>query len=794
MMGFQLGHQRKLFRNRNLAQGFGLLLSLGIMMMLACGRPSGPASYFPETGKQALIQRSLDLKSNLNVLTVAVRPGYEDLSALAFFRMGRGAQIMSVYATNGEAMDSDVRSEYPQARAGILREEAFKAISTLDGEVRFLNMPDIAAARDEQRVREAWPSDSLQKKLSRIIAQFKPDIILCARDWRANGKSPMWNVMLDAVLKAVEGVKPRASLKTFLDAEYAKYWNVNRVLAETGKAGGFSIPVDEENPCWKKTYRDIGEEAGGAYASLAVQKALRNHMKPSRYHSVYPEGRVRQDKFELELDIALSDRVLGVNDRIAKLTQATLEGKKKGALTELVSIMESVNLLISRRFRLSLEEKKILYQWKLELEKLRCTLLDVSCQFTISDTVITERQLTFLTLYDLKGVKSQKNIDIYFPNVEQGWIVNEEMRKKFPLKLNEMYRLMMSKPVDFSLPPGYYTKKTETYGTPFFFYLLKHSDTEDKNFVYNRKITFLFSPRFTTEVLNPIIRMEPDAGIALRLTNISRDGVMDTVRVRDELATSSNVVFRFDGKGESLLDTLHLTWKKDPKEGSYIFPITIYDTDVSNIVARKFDAEVDQSKKVGLIAGLEASPLPKTLKSLGVTFHALDIERPLTEQLNNLDVVLVDRRALTLKSRLREHAEALNHFVTSGGHLIVLAQDAAAWNDHPLWEGIMLESTVLWDEETPVDADQSHIILSAPNRISRSDWRGWLFMRAHNLVSSEVGDSVYSPIKVKDEEQPLILIEELGNGKRTYVDLALNTQLLNIQSGAYRLLANLISY
>ncbi|MBI3579181.1 MAG: hypothetical protein HY089_07215, partial [Ignavibacteriales bacterium] len=83
--------------------------------------------YFPETGPEALYQRALDSKSRLNVLCLSLQPGYEDFSTLAYLRFARGAKVMTAYLTNGEAGESDVRSEYPFKLAAIRREEAAQA-------------------------------------------------------------------------------------------------------------------------------------------------------------------------------------------------------------------------------------------------------------------------------------------------------------------------------------------------------------------------------------------------------------------------------------------------------------------------------------------------------------------------------------------------------------------------------------------------------------------------------------------------------------------------------------------
>lgn len=69
--------------------------------------------YFPERGSAAIFQRSLDLRNPIVILSISLEPGFEDLPALAYLRLGRGARIISLYVTNGEATPSDVSGEPP---------------------------------------------------------------------------------------------------------------------------------------------------------------------------------------------------------------------------------------------------------------------------------------------------------------------------------------------------------------------------------------------------------------------------------------------------------------------------------------------------------------------------------------------------------------------------------------------------------------------------------------------------------------------------------------------------------
>ncbi|MCK4689528.1 MAG: PIG-L family deacetylase, partial [Candidatus Marinimicrobia bacterium] len=87
-----------------------------------------------------------------------------------------------------------------------------------------------------------------------------------------------------------------------------------------------------------------------------------------------------------------------------------------------------------------------------------------------------------------------------------------------------------------------------------------------------------------------------------------------------------------------------------------------------------------------------------------------------------------------------------------------------------------------------------YTLLNYPNLIAPEDWNGWLYLRGYNIVSGSSLEDAQLPVKVKRWGTPLIISLRDGKGKRTYVDLALGHQWMNIHPGAFRLLANLISY
>lgn len=786
--------------NRMMVRIFGLQKSfrwvpvIALLSLLSCGKRPGPKTYFPETGRNSLYQRSLDLRNNLNVLSIAIRPGYEDLSALAYFRLGRGAKIMSGYVTNGEAGESDIQAELPAYLAAIRRKEASRALSYLDGEIYFLNMPDIAAARDTLKVRELWPRDTLQTRLIEMFSQFKPDIVLVARDWSSEGRNPVWEVMCSDVLAAVKRIVPGESKKTIPGTDAQQFWEINRVFVDDGKEKGFSIPVDRRHPRWKKTYHKIGEEAEKAYVSLAIQQRMWTEGEEPSYSLVYPVPLPRIDEMDAGLPKPSSMRLRGIEQKVERLTEATLRGKTGGAMDGLVDIMDAVNLCLVRRHEYNTRERRMLYNWKRILEDLRCTLLGVEVDYTISDTVLTARQLTFLRIDKVKGIKGKGDTDVYFPDAEKGWVIDEDMKKRLPLRLKEPYRVLTPKDVDYTFPPGQDRLQSSAVGKPFAFYIIHRDSSEEQSFVYRIQIELSLGPLDNLEILTPIVRMAPGEGVVFRVINLSRDGVSDKIWVENPLGSSEKIAFLLPEKGSSFLDTLFITWKGSRAAGTYLIPVLIDGLRAANFVARKFHAEVDASKKIGIVVGVKDDPIGNALRRLNVTFSKVGLDRTFSKQIEPMDVLIIGRRILTLKPKIVDFKEELDRFVNRGGHLIVLAQDAASWNTRPLWDGMRLERTVLFDENTPLQVDSTHTIFTSPNRIHPEDWNGWLFLRGYNDVFCSTLEDVQFPIRVRKEDLPLIVIQKEGNGRRTYVDLALGQQWMNIHPGAFRLLANLISY
>ncbi|MCX6133678.1 MAG: PIG-L family deacetylase [Ignavibacteriales bacterium] len=758
------------------------------------------AQYFPQTGKEALHQRSLDARARLNVLSISLQPGYEDLATLAYFRIGVGARIVSAYVTNGEAGESDVRAEYPSYLAAMRRSEAAAALSHLGGEEYFLNMQDFGAARDTAVVRSQWSIDTLRMRLNKLLTDLRPDVILIARDWAVDGRSPQREVLADVLLNALRKLEPTEAEKRAGGADEMFRWNVDRVLLETGSRVGARVPVDRVHPFWKKSYLMIGQEAGRAYASLAVRRTQwYGSGQPIAYEAIYPRPSRQMKSVDEGLPRPAPARIMGIDAGIAGVARTIAGGtmstaSQTDALRRVAALIDSVDDRLTRPLDLPSQARKICMQWKISLESLRLALLGVEVRYSVNPMILTERQLAHLTIDSVAGIRPGDSTWVYFPFIEQQWYVDESPGKIRALRLRDSYRLLTPSRLDHDLPAAGEGLTQTSVGKNLTFFIMCKSKTREQNFVYRATTRMLYSERFSAEVLTPIVRVFPGEQVIVRNTNHSRDGVRDSVYVDDSLATSGKKEFRINVKDQAEVDTLVLDWKRSLGEGTYIVPVSIATKKVAKFAARQFEARVDSNIRVALITGFTDGTTGESLRRLGVGWKELRNARAVTEQLGGFKVAIVDRRAMTLMRDLVSWAQYLKRFVEGGGHLIVLAQDAGIWNSAPLVEGLHLTSSDALEEAAEVESDSLHQVFTRPNRITWEDWEFWLFRRAHNILSGPALETALVPLKAKLDRSPLIAEWRMGSGTLTYVDLALQQQLLNIHPGAFRLLANLISY
>jgi len=753
-----------------------------------------PDPLIPDTGRAGVYQRLLDLEAHLNVLSLALNPGYEDLATLAYIRLARGATLVCAYVSNGEAGESDLQGEYPHHLAAVRREEAVSAVGPLEAEVNFLNLPDIASAANRMEVLNAWEEDTLRARLQRLIIKTKPDVILLHRDWSALGEGPVLQVLRAELVKVLTSVGATGQKHSRAQMLGVPQWKVLRLYVDKGDSVGSLFPLERIHPFLKNSFQTIGNELSDHYRSLFAQRALRADRGRPSYHIVYPDSGKAVRRLEEEIRARVPTRFRAMDRKIGALV-GEIRGQKRPlarSLKTIAALVDSVDFLLPRSSPLDAGVLKILVNWKGSLENLRNVLLGVHVEYRVSERILAPRQLTLFAVDTVTGAGQGGETEIYFPAVEKGWIANESATTKFPLTYDQPYRLVSPAQVEYNWPQSEAGLTQTGLGTPFRAFIIHKAKEKERNFVYRVAPTFYFAPRFEIQVLTPLVRVVAAEQVIVRMTNHSRDGVADLLSVDDSIAQSVPVGFALSFKEARAQETLLVRWKEPLQEGTYLVSLVIGEEKVARFGARKFNLAVDTTRRVGVMTGTRNSPTMSALRRLGLSpFEVSPSDPALDQRLRSLDVLIIDRRALTLQRGIPGLKRELVTFAREGGHLIVLAQDAQVWNREPLWDDIRLSQTSVYGADARIIIDTSSALMSGPNRVEARDFDEWLFRKAYNLVSAAPASGWDIPLR--SPEAPLLVSSLAGRGRITYADLALHPQWLNIQPGAYRLLANMVS-
>jgi LmbE family N-acetylglucosaminyl deacetylase len=212
--------------------------------------------------------------------------------------------------------------------------------------------------------------------------------------------------------------------------------------------------------------------------------------------------------------------------------------------------------------------------------------------------------------------------------------------------------------------------------------------------------------------------------------------------------------------------------------------------------AIKLDIKTED-KKIAYIMGA-GDEVPNSLKQMGYEVTILNSQEISNEKLSNFDVVITGIRAYNVINDLDSKQSILLDFVKNGKTMIVqynTTDDLVTKEIAPY--SLKISRDRVTEENAEVRfLDAKHSILNYPNKITSNDFKGW--KQEQGLYYPNEWDNHFTPIissndKGEKEKNGAILVAKYGKGTYIYTGLSFFRELPEGVSGAYRLLANMIS-
>jgi LmbE family N-acetylglucosaminyl deacetylase len=202
---------------------------------------------------------------------------------------------------------------------------------------------------------------------------------------------------------------------------------------------------------------------------------------------------------------------------------------------------------------------------------------------------------------------------------------------------------------------------------------------------------------------------------------------------------------------------------------------------------------------IGYVMGV-GDEVPRGLEQLGAKVQLLNTSDLATGALNKYDVIIIGTRAYAVRQDLNIYNQRLLEYAKTGGHLILLFQtpEFVPAPMAPFPASLPGNSEEVSEEDSPVKLlAPNHRVLNYPNKITSADFDHWVEQRGSKFFST--WDTAYVPIistydKGQAPQSGGWLMAKYGKGYYTYCAYAFHRQLPEGVEGAYRIMANLISY
>lgn len=266
-----------------------------------------------------------------------------------------------------------------------------------------------------------------------------------------------------------------------------------------------------------------------------------------------------------------------------------------------------------------------------------------------------------------------------------------------------------------------------------------------------------------------------------------RNRVLYTVKFLDSDQEKKEIGINYvtpDGRKFSQ-DTKRIIYKHIPN-------LTYFTNTTLNLV--KMDLKTS-GQQIGYIPGA-GDDVPEVLRSLGYQVSILDDADLRKNRLADFQTVIVGIRAFNVNQNLANNVDQLMEYVKDGGNLIVQYNTASPLLTRDLGPyPFSISRDRVAVEDSPVKVDFSHPLLRLPNKITMSDFDGWVQERGLYFTSN--WDSNYStPFTMHDPgENPSkgsLLFTQYGKGTYTYSGISWFRLLPAGVPGAVKLFINLI--
>jgi LmbE family N-acetylglucosaminyl deacetylase len=781
----------------------------------------------------ALYQALLDLSNPWTVMCIAAHPDDEDGTSLIVMRRKYGAHTVSLFSTFGEGGQNAIGPELYEELGAIRARETLAAAKIQGSEPHFVGLKDFGFSKSADEAFKFWGHEEALRRMVLEIRKLRPDVIITNHSVTNNDHGhhqATARLELEAFDAAADPSRFPEQLKDGLTT-----WQVQRLFVrargtQTQNDNAGLVTIDPNG-------RDINRNVSFAEEAL---EALQKHATQGPWPKSVAQMAARFNN-------SSDGRLPLIRYRLAREAKgvAPLIKDSDSFLAGMVVPAETGKLLAplwSDHSSISINERERVLPQLMELAK---EFHQANKSRVTSDMprieLMEARLNSALTTAAGLEITVTPATETLVPGTPASFVVTISNRGSSPVSLSTIDLIgtgidKSGPPSTQALTPGNSVRVVREFETPRATLLtVPHRDHLYDGRALGETFTALVPVAINGEKFLATGSVSVDIAPAVEITSVVPSLLVLTPQTGNQskltFAVQSHLLTPITGlagafgnypsrKGSELASTTLSLAPRESREVSMTAKMKI--GEFSNIeltvdggkprsLLSKFtlpvikaDARIAPNLSVGYVRGFDYS-LPNALSALGVESKELSVEEVRTADLQKYSTVIVDNRVYESEPGLIAANQKLLDYANAGGTLIVFYHKSFEWNpdqrrNRPQLAPykLLLGDERITDENAPITfLEPQHSLLNFPNKMGPEDFVGWIQERG--LYYPKEWDPQFHALLQSNDpgEAPLkggLLVADYGRGRYIYTSMVWYRELRAGVPGAYRMLANMISY
>jgi LmbE family N-acetylglucosaminyl deacetylase len=759
----------------------------------------------------ALYQALLDLQNPWTVMCVAAHPDDEDGTSLIVMRHKYGAHTVSLFSTFGEGGQNAIGPELYEELGAIRARETMAAAEIQGSEPHFLGLKDFGFSKTRDEAFKFWGHEEALRRMVLEIRKLRPDVIITNHSTTSNDHGQHQATAL-MVVEAFDAAADPTKFPEQLNSGVTP-WQVQRLFVrargnqQQPNAQIVTIDPNEQDPV-----------RGVVYAAEAL-RALQQHATQGPWPKSFAEYANRFRAFSGQnapsgqlpmIRYALVKSAKGASGLPTQASHNFLEGLQ---LPEQVAAESAVPALNGSLLDLSANREQAFAQlvegfrrgsyghvvarpvdperrerMKDRIERAMALAAGIQLEVKPNKTTVIPGSTVNLSIKDLG------------PNAGAVRECSSWIPAQNSAGTNNSVRIPANAAINVPLSQHLY--EPDALG------LQVHTrcalDASGVRFNLDRDTRLDVAPPIEFQKITPALlvivpgtRGNPQTFV-VRLVNhrdTPFDGKLQTYNVTVPVHLSAQSAKEIE---------VRLPRNLPAQNETLTFNLSGSANETAKVPVFFANAQVAQNLSVGYIRGFDFS-LPNALNALGVESKELSVDDVKTTDLSKFTSVIVDNRVYESKPELIAVNQKLLDYANAGGTLIVFYHKSDEWNPDERRSRpqlapykLILGGERVTDENAPITfIEPDHPLLNSPNKMGQDDFKDWIQERG--LYYPREWDPQFHALLQSNDpgEQPLkggLLVADYGKGHYIYTSMVWYRELRGGIPGAYRMLANMISY